>query len=82
MAPSTAAALPVLLVAVQLGLRAEGTTTASWLRSLAPFLVAATVLAALVIWRHRENLARTFGRLPPRPGGPYDRPAGPPPGAG
>jgi glycerol-3-phosphate acyltransferase PlsY len=69
---AAAASLPLSVIAVGF----VGAQLGRWpVRSVWPFLIVAVVLAALVLWKHRGNLARvragTEPRLgaPPQPGG-------------
>lgn len=68
---SLAAALLPPLVGVGLIVgRPEGASLGESLTHGLPFLVVSSLLALLILWRHRTNLARTFGFspsvLPPR----------------
>lgn len=53
--------LPALVTIALLVNRSTEATAAETLERGLPFLVVSTLLATLVLWRHRTNLAKTFG---------------------
>ncbi len=52
--------MPFLVAGIGILTRPLGVSTPGRLRSLLPFLVVAAFLSAVVLWRHRENLKRTY----------------------
>lgn len=64
-----ACALPVSLVALRIAgwPRGEQPPSEAW-RAAVPYLVVTTLLAALVVWKHRANLARVRAGTEPKVG--------------
>lgn len=58
--------IPIALVAMALARAPQGATPAEALRPVLPALIATIGIAALVIWRHRSNLARIRAGTEPR----------------